>query len=230
MNILTRADWGASEASSRRPWRYVDGLVLHWVGVPYIPAGESQAAIANRLNGIQRYEFGKGYSDIAYNHAIDTEGRIWELRGFDHQSGANGSSHHNAHAPAIVYVAGRNGDGSQQTPLTSKAMAAFVWLCREYKRRYPLIGRIQPHSEVRPGGTECPGALVKAFIPELNRLVDEAAVPPQEEEEDVTPEQVTLVLHQFVKQLFTEQKEPWIGYRQALRHQVATAIEEERKD
>jgi hypothetical protein len=43
-------------------------------------------------------------------------------------------------------------------------------------------------------------------------------------EEDMTPDQMELVLHAFFKRLLEEQSEPWITYRKDLRFQVTEAL------
>lgn len=184
MEVLSRQAWGAADPKETRPWRAVTDLIAHWVGLPYIDPHASQAATASRIRGIQSYEMGKNYDDIAYNHAIDGEGRIWELRGFDVKSGANGNTYYNDHAPAIVYIAGRDADGTRHTELTDTAKRSFVALTLEYMRRFPLITQVRPHGAVRQGGTECPGRNVNLWLPELNKLIHlPLPVPPHEDDD-----------------------------------------------
>lgn len=82
--ILTRAAWGAKPAKRKTPLTSanVKYCVLHWPGKTQQSDIENLVAIS--LRGWQAYHInGRGWSDIAYNFAVDLAGRIWELRGWN---------------------------------------------------------------------------------------------------------------------------------------------------
>ena len=87
---FTRAQWGARPASYATPldWAKVRHLILHYPGTRS-PIGTDVEAIARALRGWQDYHMdNRGWSDIAYNAAVDQLGRVWELRGLDRRDGA----------------------------------------------------------------------------------------------------------------------------------------------
>ena len=71
----------------------VEGAVIHWPGTGSTSVIHSQAAVASALRGWQDYHMDtRGWSDIAYQVAVDQSGRAWTLRGLRTQSGANGNN------------------------------------------------------------------------------------------------------------------------------------------
>ena len=137
----------------------VIGAVIHWPGTSSRTPITSQAAVASALRGWQAYHMDtKGWSDIAYQVAVDQAGRAWTLRGLRTQSGANGNNELNEEYGAIllVLIAGEQ---------PSAAMKATVrGVVADFRRIYPKGVAIRPHSAVRPDGTDCPGDAARAAI------------------------------------------------------------------
>src|SRR5687768_9820658 len=102
MTTYTRADWDA-KPSRGGPGplaaNEVKGLVFHWPAMTKPIRGFANIAAA--LRGWQAYHMGKGWSDIAYQVAVDQEGNRWNLRGLDTQSAANGDEDVNDEYGAI---------------------------------------------------------------------------------------------------------------------------------
>src|SRR3954470_17111556 len=83
----------------------VDGLAVHWNGPP-VSAGAARGfrdAVAELLEGGRRLHTAtRGWSDIAYNFAVDNAGRRWPLRGWDRRSAANGDIGPNQRYGAVL--------------------------------------------------------------------------------------------------------------------------------
>lgn len=155
VDYLPRSAWGARPPKSGpgllTPSR-VDGTVIHWPGSGETDSFDSSAEVASALRGWQAYHMdSKGWSDIAYQVAVDQAGRAWILRGLRTQSGANGNNELNEAYGAILLVLVT---GEQP----SAAMKATVReVITDFREIFPGGIAIRPHSAVRPEGTDCPG-------------------------------------------------------------------------
>lgn len=164
MTRYTRKEWGAARpngnAGAMDPGR-VEGLALHWPGMATPRRGFDQ--VARALRAWQRYHMGaQGWSDIAYQEAVDQDGNVYVLRGFDTRSGANGNVDLNDRFGALLLILG---PGEEPTA----AMVQAVRRRREaFRDKYPGGRRIVGHGTIRPGGTACPG-------PAVNRLIGAGA-------------------------------------------------------
>jgi hypothetical protein len=164
-----RPSWTDTDAASPAllsPSR-VAGVGIHWLG-PAAPArvfhGEEKA-IALFLRGIRRFHMSKGWSDIAYQFAVDNEGRRWELRGWRRQSAANGDRHVNETHGAIVALLGL---GQTASPAMLDGLRDAV---ADFRQQYPGARAIKTHNQLRPDPTSCPG-------PQLTRLVKAGQLDP----------------------------------------------------
>lgn len=136
------------------------GIAVHWPGTTTKIGHRTQANMAARLEGYRRFHVnGRGWSDIAYQVAVDQDGRVWELRGIEHQSAANGDQTVNREWLACLLLLGPG-----EHP-TDDMRAAFTdWRERALKR-YPTATRIVGHRDIRPGGgTDCPGPITEHLI------------------------------------------------------------------
>lgn len=135
--------------------RDLEGVAIHWVGPavpPSVYAGD-EAAVRRYLEGVRRYHvYTRRWSDIAYNLAVDSAGRIYDLRGARYLSAANGDEVVNSKYLAIVALVGQD-----QVP-TKEMLVGIRKAVVRLRRRYPWrLKEIVTHAEVRPGGTDCPG-------------------------------------------------------------------------
>lgn len=150
---------------------YVEGWVVHYVGAAHMHVNPTCADSQALIRNLQADAFGRNYVDFEYNFAVDPCGRIFEGRGFNYQSGANGTTSSNAHAWSVVYL------GGPDTPLTDNAKAALSWLTQEGARRKAMCNYVRPHRSVV--STACPGDTVAAYVPFLNEhLHDESTAAP----------------------------------------------------
>lgn len=162
-----RSDWTDTAPSGLRfnPSEVV-GVAIHWQGVPVTrPTPEV-------LRGDRAYHIGRGWGDIAYNLAVDLNGEVWEARGLDLRSTANGSTAANRTHVAIVFLLG---PGQTPTPAMYAGGREAVAIVRA---RYPHATRIATHNDVRPEPTACPG-------PELTAAVRNGTLEPTMEEDDM---------------------------------------------
>jgi hypothetical protein len=162
VDYLPRSAWGArapKDGPGSLTVPRVIGAVIHWPGTSSTTPITSLAAVASALRGWQAYHMDtRGWSDIAYQVAVDQEGRAWTLRGLRAQSGANGNAELNEDYGAIllILIAGEQ---------PSAAMKATVrGVIADFRRIYPKGVAIRPHSAVRPAGTDCPGDAARAAI------------------------------------------------------------------
>lgn len=161
VEYLPRSAWGA-RAPEGGPGNLdpdeVEGAALHWPGMGARRLFKA-ADVAEALRGWQDYHMRvRGWSDIAYQVAVDQAGRAWTLRGLRTQSGANGNQDVNERYGAILLVVGT---GEEPTPALIATTAAVL---ADFRRIYPHGTAVKPHSAVRPAGTDCPGDEVRALI------------------------------------------------------------------
>jgi hypothetical protein len=162
LQIRPRSSWGARPAGAgpgELDPRVVVGLAFHWPGegrrTPY-----RREEITRALRDWQRFHMdGRGWSDIAYQVAVDQFGRVWRLRGLETQSAANGSPGVNARYGAVLLVLSEHGE--QPSPAMLEAVRLVV---AEHRRMFPRSEQLVGHGEIRPTPTACPGPAVNAAL------------------------------------------------------------------
>lgn len=199
VDYLPRSAWNAAPAtggpgiltSSR-----VGGVVIHWPGSGETDSFDSRAEVAAALHGWQRYhQENKGWSDIAYQVAVDQAGRAWTLRGLLTQSGANGNNALNERYGAILLVLIAGEEPSAAMKSTTRAVIA------DFRAIYgPDADAILPHSAVRPDPTDCPGDAARAAIARGDFDPHTAPTPdhPTEDDDMWTPEQAEKIEKRYV--------------------------------
>ncbi|GAA2622745.1 hypothetical protein GCM10010425_17090 [Streptomyces spororaveus] len=179
LTIVTREEWGARprkkpETLSFSPWR--GGVVVHHLG----PGKEAQSRhddCAAHVRDIQRMQMDPPfwsskdtYDDIAYNYLVCNHGIVFEGRGSDVRSAANG-----AEPPSKVKIPGANQDYFAvcgMMALEDEVHGEMVATIRE------LVGWLRSNAQAGPlvrghldvFDTECPGKLYPyltsgAFLP-----------------------------------------------------------------
>lgn len=172
VTYITRAQIGLRAARSgpgNLTVNRVKGVADHYPGTPKPINAVGDAGfkrVCAALRGWQDYHMnGRGWSDIAYQVAIDQEGRAYTLRGINTQSGANGNATANEDFGAVLLILGNDEAPSAKMIATAKAVHA------DFRKRYPNC-RVRPygHQEVRQHTssgaitTDCPGKQVMALI------------------------------------------------------------------
>ena len=160
MTFYSRAEWGAR---ARQPGpglltpSRVRGIALHWPAMK--GRLDTVAEVKAALRSWQTYHIdGHGWSDIAYQRAVDQLGNTYQLRGFRHQSAANGDTEQNETYGALLLVLAI---GEKPTEALIRATRREVGVFRD---RFPKATRIVGHQDIRPEPTSCPGPAVMGLI------------------------------------------------------------------
>jgi hypothetical protein len=154
----------------------------------------AQADVARALRGWQDYHMDdRGWSDIAYQVAVDQAGRVWTLRGLQTRSGANGDEDANlAYGAALLVL------GSGESP-TGAMINATRQVIADFRRLYPKATEIRPHSAVRVeytgSGTDCPGDAARGLI--AAHQFD--PTPTHEETDEMTPDDIQKFLETVIR-------------------------------
>ena len=107
--FVTRSAWGARSpsGSGNSLTGNGKGYALHWEGPEM--GSRSHSECDNLMRSIQNYHMDtQGWSDIAYNLAVCEHGHIFEGRGKEKGSGANGTSDANHNYQSICALVGEN--------------------------------------------------------------------------------------------------------------------------
>lgn len=160
MTVYSRTDWGARPARSGPgplAAREVVGLVFHWPAMAKPVRGFK--AVAAALRAWQAYHMDThGWSDIAYQVAVDQDGNRYILRGLDRQSAANGNEDLNDELGAILLVLAPGEEPSDAMIVEVRQVVA------DHRRLFPDSRDLLGHNEVRPEGTACPGPIVMRHL------------------------------------------------------------------
>lgn len=109
VGYVPRAGWGATPAGSRQAFvAPVVGGTTHWEGPDMWGAiwALAHGTCAEKVRGVQRYHMSHGYVDIAYNFVVCPHGYVYEGRGLNVRSGANGTAFSNGHSYATCQLRG----------------------------------------------------------------------------------------------------------------------------
>lgn len=163
MTLHKRSEWTSEPPANANPVvrSLLKGVAIHWNG-PAVPAkayAGDQDAIKAYLRGVWAYHVRtNGWSDIAYNVAVDTNGDAWDLRGLKYQSAANGDEKVNDEYLAILCIVGK---GQKPTQAMYDGVRKQV---ARFRRHYPTKNAIVGHMDIRPGGTDCPGGWLENHV------------------------------------------------------------------
>lgn len=165
--LLPRTAWTTDSPTrdlTRLVAEKVTGVCFHWPGTSVAIGDAGLDRTAERLEGYRQFHtaappIGRGWSDIAYQLAVDQGGRAWSLRGLEHRSAANGTRALNEQFVAVLLLVGPREQPSPAMLDTAR------WLRTErILPVYPGATRVVGHGQIRPEGTECPGAAVLGRI------------------------------------------------------------------
>ena len=161
MQYMTRKDWGAkAPKSSFSKLAEVKGLVVHWSAYPTALSKTEELSQLRQIQDLHQND--RGWNDIAYNFCVGDSGTIYEARGYEHRSAAQGGNtrdeinYNNKHYVAVCWLGGSNPDDQP----SKEAVAAVKELWRK------IGGDLRPHSSFK--STNCPGDMWRKWIE--NRL------------------------------------------------------------
>lgn len=160
MTHFDRSEWGARAAEPGpgllTPAR-VRGIALHWPATP--TRLDTVPEVKAALRGWQDYHMdGRGWSDIAYQLAVDQLGNSYGLRGLRYRSAANGGTLVNQTYGAMLLVLA---PGEAPSPELIATARRFIGGHQQLFTRSRLI---VGHGDIRPEPTACPGPLVTQAI------------------------------------------------------------------
>jgi hypothetical protein len=160
VQIITRGGWTRTPRpdSLLAPLNAseVRGVAVHWTGGPALGSSPTLAQSVHRLEAYRRLHVtaepaGRGWSDIAYSAAVDQSGRVFDARGIDVRSAANGDQPANRSHGAVLFLIGQDDHPTVSAVEAFRAWRRAVWL-----RRWPAATGVVGHRDLH--ATECPGA------------------------------------------------------------------------
>ncbi|WP_143447868.1 hypothetical protein [Kineosporia sp. R_H_3] len=136
---------------------------MHWPGTTLKdydgPKAPTLQHTADRLEAWRVFHTQvKGYSDIAYQVAIDQAGRILVLHGLSHRSAANGDAAVNRRYGAVLLIVGA---AEEPSPAMLSAFHTFytdAWRARGGKAKILTHDRVRRMTGL--GGTSRPGPAI----------------------------------------------------------------------
>lgn len=168
MNITTRKEWGAKNPkSSFSKLGDVKGLVVHWSAYPTALSKAEEITQVRQIQDLHQND--RGWNDIAYNFCVGDSGTLYEARGFDNRSAAQGGNtrdeinYNNRHFVAVCWLGGSKPDDQP----SKEAVMAVKELWRK------VGGDIRPHSSFK--STNCPGNMWRKWIENRLTFVPEEA-------------------------------------------------------
>lgn len=176
--IISRSDWGARAPESITPWNVANllGICYHHFGSPR--AADDHSGCDNLMRSVQNFHMDvsdEDFVDIAYNFCVCPHGFVFEGRGWDHQTGANGTTVANQTFLAVCYMGNSDEDGFRE--LAQDASAKLF--ASGFKKGINRV--VVPHRKFT--GSECPGDKAHAWVtsgdwkkdlPSVNRVRWEA--------------------------------------------------------
>jgi hypothetical protein len=186
VDYIPRSGW-APTAIPERKLKHFDAAVLRGVAVHYTgstsPLGETATlaqSVARLRAELTQHTKGNGWTDIAYNFAIDEAGRVFELRGLECWSAANGDPGVNAPYAACTFLIGV---GDKPTPAAIQAF--HDWREGMFLKRWPRAVIVVGHRDLH--STECPGAPLYALVHNGSLAKGAAPALPAPKELSMTP-------------------------------------------
>lgn len=171
MSVVPRDAWGARPPVTTSPIAAGASVTVHWEGTTL---GDYPASsVPAMLRSIQAFHMDtRGWWDIAYNLIVDRSGQVWEGRGVQVRSAANGTAAANAESLAVCALVG---PGDTIPPELFDGVAEAIGVCRAEGAAGDVL-----HVHHDWVATACPG-------PDLTAFVQAGAVPPQAAPGPVAP-------------------------------------------
>lgn len=177
--FVTKEEWGSTlgrQATPRtHPIGATKGVTIHWEGPHMGSFPHSQCA--GKVRGIEKFhEQERGWADLAYSGIFCPHGYVFEGRGVNTQTAANGSTDDNDDWYALCYL------GGQGDPFTAEAKVACIegvqWLRSEGDAGRDVNG----HRDHK--ATACPGDVIYRWLGTADFNAD--PTPPKPEVPTVT--------------------------------------------
>lgn len=160
--FLPRSAWTrfpVPDSLARLDAQTLKGVAVHYTGsLTQYGSSATLAQSVSRLLEERRFHVdGRGWQDIAYNYAIDQNGRVFELRGLTARSAANGDVPRNKAYGAVTFLLGV-GDKP-----TAPALQAFRdWRRNVWLQKWPFAKAVVGHRDLYK--TDCPGEALYGLL------------------------------------------------------------------
>ena len=160
MRFVSRKDWGAKppkKTPARLSHGALLGMAVHYEAVD--SAGVPHDKCDDRLRSVQHFhQDTRGWNDIAYSWVVCRHGYVYEGRGWDVRTAAQGTDPGNGSYHAVCYLDDDKPDTRDVTPEAASALTSVINECRATGRG----ADVRPHKHFH--STACPG-------PELTKWV-----------------------------------------------------------
>lgn len=157
---FSRRQWGARRRR-HHPGRLdpdqVVGIALHWpaMGSPLEGIPQVMAALRD-WQDLHMDSPSRGWSDIAYQEAVDQWGNYYALRGLRNRPAANGTTLTNGTHGAILLILAY---GERPSPAMVETVRRRI---RRHRELFPRSRFIHGHGDLK--STSCPGPIVAGMI------------------------------------------------------------------
>lgn len=158
MQLVTRAQWGARPrgAGAAKPFT-PRGVTVHWVGAGWAWPWD-HSTCDDKMRAMQADHMdNRGWSDIGYNFVACAHGYVFEGRGLNRRSGANGYYEVNTDWYAVQCMWGSR-SGSAPAALLTGCRDAIDY-CRQQGGAGPQLRGHRDHKS-----TDCPGDQLYAWM------------------------------------------------------------------
>jgi hypothetical protein len=155
--FVTRAQWGARapKSVSNNITPQNGGVSVHHVGATKV-AASNHSSCAGQVRGHQNHHMDtNGWSDIAYSHLVCVHGYVFEGRGENVRTAANGTDPGNQNWYAVCALTG--GSSANYDPITPELIDAFHHAITRLRNSGGAAGAVNGHRDHK--STECPGNL-----------------------------------------------------------------------
>jgi peptidoglycan hydrolase-like protein with peptidoglycan-binding domain len=192
MDLVRRSAYGLPATSPAAFIASTEGTKVHYLGSEYLSRRHDLCDdYVRAIRASHLANTAEGYVDIAYNAAVCEHGSVYEGRGPNHRSGANGTATLNTRHYSVVALVAKAG-GGLDTPTDAQLHGvrdAIEWLRAEGEAGDDILGHRDGYATTcpggplyewvkrgapRPGGTPAPSTPVV----DLSRLISAAAVDP----------------------------------------------------
>ena len=141
MKFVSRREWGARPPKSAPAAISSEGTTIHYEGVKR--GTYTHSSCATKVRAIQNFHMdSKGWSDIAYSFLVCQHGYVFEGRGINRRTAANGTDAGNSRSHAVCAIIG-DGDGTTNDLLhglrdaidhiASRRGGSRLWSHRDWK-------------------------------------------------------------------------------------------------
>lgn len=192
MDLVRRSQYGLPATSAAAHIARTEGVKVHYLGSAYSSRRHDLCddyVRAIRASHLANRE--ENYADIAYNALVCEHGSVFEGRGPNHRSGANGTATLNTRDYSVCALLAKDG-GGLDTPPDAQLHGirdAIEWLRAEGEAGAYIGGHRDGHATTCPGdklyawvqrGAPRPGAVPPpaAVVVDLSRLIGAASADP----------------------------------------------------